>query len=228
MDKRSHKRYKVVFAVHYKNEKTFIETYIKDISMGGLFIKTNVFPNINSEVLIKLYPPHSYNPIEITGRVVHIIDEEKARKMGKDPGFGVEFLDMDKEKKSSIEAIINHFKKLEVGVYGRRRCPRMPYETEVHINIENTIVHGKTFDINLLGAYIALPKRDIPVGEEFEAVFLNIGELKYVSIRIKIVYFLEDKRAREFGKEEGYGVEFVELPQAAYIEIYKMIERWII
>jgi Tfp pilus assembly protein PilZ len=196
--------------------------------MGGLFIKTNVFPPINSEVIIKLYPPHSFNPIELTGRVVHIIDEEKAKKMGKEPGFGVEFLDMDEEKKSVIEAIINHFKKLETTVYGRRRCPRMPYETEVHIKMGKAIVPGKTLDISLLGAYIVVPKRDLPIGKEFEAIFFRVGNFKEVSVKIRIVHFLEDKKAKEFGKEEGYGVEFVELPQEAYIEIYKMMERWVI
>jgi len=217
-----------VFGVRYQNEKTFIDAYTKDISMGGLFIKTNVFPPLNSEVIIKLYPPHSYNPIELTGRVVHIIDEEKARKMGKEPGFGVEFLDMDEEKKSAIESIIKHFKKLEVGIYGRRRCPRMPYETDVHIKMGRAIIPGKTLDISLLGAYIVVPKRDLPAGSEFEAIFFRIGELKEFSAKIRIVHFLDDKRAKEFGKEEGYGVEFLELPQDAYIEIYKMMERWVI
>jgi hypothetical protein len=104
----------------------------------------------------------------------------------------------------------------------------MPYETEVHIKMGKAIVPGKTLDISLLGAYIVVPKRDLPIGKEFEAIFFRVGNFKEVSVKIRIVHFLEDKKAKEFGKEEGYGVEFVELPQEAYIEIYKMMERWVI
>ncbi len=205
-----------------------MDAYTRDISKGGLFIKTNLFPPINSDILIKLYPPFIQNPLEIKGRVVYIIDEERAKKIRREPGFGVEFLDMDDEKKSVIESIIKHFKKIEKGIHGRRRCPRMPYETEVNIRIGKAIVPGKTLDINIHGAYIAVSKRDLPVGKEFEAIFFRIGELKNVSIKIRIVHFLEDEKAKEFGKEEGYGVEFVDLPQEVYIEIYKMMERWVI
>lgn len=228
MDKRNHKRYTAIFSVRFQNENAFIDAYTRDISAGGLFIKTNVFPPINSTVLIKLHPPHAGNPIELLGRVVHVIDAEKAKKLGREPGFGIEFVDMDDEKKAAIESIIKHLKKLAVTVHGRRRCPRMPYETEVRLKKEKTIIPGRTLDISLFGAYIVVPLRNIPPGMQLDAEFAHIGELKNVPLRIRIVHYLEEKRAKELGKEEGYGVEFLNLPERVYIEIYKMMERWLI
>lgn len=60
----------------------------ENLSLNGLFVITNMNVSINDEVNFTFVVPERDVPMEIKGRVVWL------RKSGKDPGFGVEFMEV--------------------------------------------------------------------------------------------------------------------------------------
>jgi DnaJ-domain-containing protein 1/Tfp pilus assembly protein PilZ len=64
----------------------------KDISSGGLFIRSNEMPEMFAEILLRIVLPWG-GDLKLQGRAVHILTPEKARGRGSDAGIGIEFLD---------------------------------------------------------------------------------------------------------------------------------------
>lgn len=228
MERRKYPRVTATISVDFKTEDAFIETFTRDISAGGLFVKSKVIPPLNSIIRINLKPPHFSAPIELKGRVVHIVDEKKAEVLKTVPGFGVEFIDLDSETKEMLKEVVDEILRRRRRIHGRRRCPRMPYETDAVIKFKNAEVSGRTLDISILGAFVSTKFRGFKKGDEVEIELKEVGRLKGVKVKARIVHYLDKEKAGEVGKEEGYGVEFVDLPEDLYREIYALMERWLL
>ena len=95
------KRLKVAFTT----SKEFINNYIFDLSVGGLFIETNDPPNQGETLTLKVFLPDKGEELEILGEVMwsnkegHVTPERKYP-----PGIGVKFLNLSTEV---IERIIS-------------------------------------------------------------------------------------------------------------------------
>lgn len=226
MERRRCARVSATIFLWFKSEEAFIDAYTRDISAGGLFIKSKVVPPLNSIIKIKLKIPHLSAPLELEGRVVHIIDERKAEVLKTAQGFGVEFVDVDNETKEILTEVVEEIRRRRRLVYGRRRCPRMPYETDVVVRFKELEVNGRILDISIHGAFISTKFKGLKSGDELEIEMREVGRLKRVKIRAKVIHHLDKEKATAVGKEEGYGVEFINLPDDVYREIYALMERW--
>lgn len=83
----------------------FVQLYGADVSQGGMFIITEDPPPILSTVEVKLGLPEGHE-ILLAGRVVHVISVEQAKLEGRDPGVGLEFQDLDFERKMQIQQLV--------------------------------------------------------------------------------------------------------------------------
>ncbi|RLA95404.1 MAG: hypothetical protein DRG25_00295 [Deltaproteobacteria bacterium] len=88
------------FKVIYSTPKAFVNSYLFDISPGGLFIKTKKPLSPGKTINLKIFLPDEENEMEVLGEVVWANKEEKVRSERKfPPGMGVRFLNLSTEDK---------------------------------------------------------------------------------------------------------------------------------
>ncbi len=83
----------------------FVALYAGDIGQGGMFILTDDAPPLMSTIDIRLQLPEA-TAIALRGRVVHVITAEQAQRENKKAGAGIEFIEMDAERKRQIAQLI--------------------------------------------------------------------------------------------------------------------------
>ncbi len=80
----------------------FLSEYSADISLGGMFIRTEDPRPVGSMIYLQFALKDGSTLIEGLGRVVHV----NAPGEGRTPGMGVEFLNFDDESKAFIEELV--------------------------------------------------------------------------------------------------------------------------
>ena len=83
----------------------FVERYAGDISQGGMFIVTDDAPPIMSVIDVRMMLPENVE-IALRARVVHLVDKTNVTSEHMRPGVGVEFVDLDAERKRQIYQMI--------------------------------------------------------------------------------------------------------------------------
>jgi len=98
-DERTEERFYATLKVSYSSYNEFITEYTRDVSKGGIFIKTKRRHKINEIVDLSLDVAGLVKPLKIKGEVVHIeiqnVPEEEA-------GIGVKFLDIASESRQAL------------------------------------------------------------------------------------------------------------------------------
>ena len=90
-------------AVRCETWAEFVQRYASDIGQGGMFIVTDDAPPILSTIEILLKLPEATD-VRLTARVVHVAEANP--QTGGKGGIGVEFLDLDAERKKQIHQLI--------------------------------------------------------------------------------------------------------------------------
>ncbi len=100
-------RCNVSLKVTYQSFNRFIMEYTKNVSRGGMFLKTKTQHKLGTKVELFLHVPGFNEPIKITGEVVHAhflnVKDEEA-------GIGIKFLDINE---TSRHILINFVRSLE-------------------------------------------------------------------------------------------------------------------
>jgi len=106
-EQRVDKRCPVTLKVSYQTYDRFIVEYTKNVSKGGMFIKTKRPHQIYDIVDLYLHVPGLADPVHIRGEIVHV----NIINVGDDDaGVGVKFIDIDD---MSREALISFIKSQE-------------------------------------------------------------------------------------------------------------------
>lgn len=84
-------RYDQVLEVEYNTVGEFIVDYSENISKNGLFVKTDKPQPIETIVPMKITLPNG-EKLDVTGKVVHVIDPELAGQISRAAGMGIQFL----------------------------------------------------------------------------------------------------------------------------------------
>jgi len=82
--KRQATRYRCSLEVEIQTDHGFIREQAMNISIGGVFIRTNERPELESKVALKVRLPNG-QPLQTTARVVHILERSDSG------GVGLEF-----------------------------------------------------------------------------------------------------------------------------------------
>jgi uncharacterized protein (TIGR02266 family) len=104
-DRRRQIRVPKKFKVSYGTAKAFVNSYLFNLSVGGLYIKTNVPLEQGEKIHLKVFLPDKEDALEVFGEVMWSHQEE-TEISGKvfPPGMGVKFVDLPTE---SIKRIIS-------------------------------------------------------------------------------------------------------------------------
>jgi type IV pilus assembly protein PilZ len=94
--------------VAYRSVGNFITDFAVNISKGGIFINTRNPLAIGSIVKLIISLPDEAFPFDLTGRVIRVHPyDPKSKEMS---GMGLEFIDVDDEKKSRLERFVGRLR----------------------------------------------------------------------------------------------------------------------
>ena len=94
--RREHHRKPFFTTVDYATQDGVYKDFTKDISSGGVFIKTNMPFSIGQEVSLTFPIPNQQEHIKITGKIVRINDE----------GIGVKFKIANEDQRAMIKTLL--------------------------------------------------------------------------------------------------------------------------
>jgi uncharacterized protein (TIGR02266 family) len=94
------------FRVSYRTLDELVVAYTRDLSRGGLFLKTQRFLPINAVILLSLELPEGGGEVPVIARVAYVRDPQAAAAAGKTPGMGIQFLDVSIDSRQRIESFI--------------------------------------------------------------------------------------------------------------------------
>src|SRR4030042_1477104 len=95
--------------VEFKNFDQFFQEYTRNISLGGIFLKTTKMVPIQTVVEIDLKLPDREQTITLVGEVVHAIDPQTAKEQGWEPGLGIHFVDFEEVGKEVLAQYVRFF-----------------------------------------------------------------------------------------------------------------------
>lgn len=92
-----------MFRVAYSTSHAFRNSYLYDISMGGLFIESADPPNPGETIRVKIFLPDEEKEMDVLGEVVWSTRVERVTSERKyPPGMGVKFLNLSNEERIKI------------------------------------------------------------------------------------------------------------------------------
>jgi len=101
---RADPRAEVNLEIRYRSAHEFLTAYAKNISGGGIFIRTVKPLPLNSEVQLRFGLPSTPQPFAIKGLVVWT--NPYANRTAFPTGMGIKFLELDPDEKEIIEGFV--------------------------------------------------------------------------------------------------------------------------
>ncbi len=95
--------------VAYRSMDGFITDWAVNISRGGIFINTRNPLTVGTTVRLIISLPDTAFPFELTGRVTRVAEFNNPSNQV--PGMGIEFVDVDEEKRARIERFVERLRK---------------------------------------------------------------------------------------------------------------------
>jgi uncharacterized protein (TIGR02266 family) len=94
--------------VAYRTVDGFITDWAVNVSKGGMFINTRNPLPVGTTVRLIISLPDAAFPFDITGRVTRVSEfDNPANEV---PGMGIEFIDVDDEKRQRIERFVTRLR----------------------------------------------------------------------------------------------------------------------
>jgi type IV pilus assembly protein PilZ len=154
--------------VEFKSFDQFYREYSKNLSKGGIFIKSNnvLKPQTILEILLKL--PGEESDFNILGEVVHVIEPEMSEAHGWEAGMGVHFIDFDQGASEALEKYVakSYKKKPKERTPDRRSHQRIAVRLRVKFPSIDILRHDYSEDISKGGIFIQTSKPRV-VGDKF-------------------------------------------------------------
>lgn len=104
--RRAHPRVPVELKVEYQNVDQLITEYTRNISRGGLFIRSDEQLEKGTQLLFKLHVPELNEPLSLKGRVAWVRTAAEATG-SESPGMGVWFIYDSDEERTQLERTID-------------------------------------------------------------------------------------------------------------------------
>jgi uncharacterized protein (TIGR02266 family) len=103
-DRRKHPRKELNIEIVYSSLENFFYDYAVNISLGGMFIKTDNPLQVGSRINLRFSLPGSKKIIETKGRVMHTVSG-KSRTKHAQHGMGIQFQELSERDRDLIESL---------------------------------------------------------------------------------------------------------------------------
>ena len=107
--KRQNDRLQHELLVAYRTVDGFITDWAVNISRGGIFINTRNPLSVGTTVRLIISLPDTSFPFDLAGRVMRV--NEFDNPSNQVPGMGIEFVDVDDEKRARIGRFVERLRK---------------------------------------------------------------------------------------------------------------------
>lgn len=104
-DRRADQRVEIELDVHYRTVQEFLTAYSRNISGGGVFVRTPQPQPLNQKVLIRFTLPGVDRKFEIHGIVVWA--SSASSRSSFPSGMGIKFLDLQPEEQQILLDFVN-------------------------------------------------------------------------------------------------------------------------
>jgi type IV pilus assembly protein PilZ len=105
-DHRQEPRVPIGLRVDYRKMNTFFADYTKNISKGGIFIKTPSPLPVGTRFMFELAIPAFPEPVQLDGEVTWALDEALAAATSQDAGMGIRFVFDEHGRRAAFEAAV--------------------------------------------------------------------------------------------------------------------------
>ncbi len=95
--------------VAYRTVDGFITDWAVNISRGGIFINTRNPLAVGTTVRLIISLPDTAFPFDLSGRVTRVSEFDNPSNQV--PGMGIEFVDVDEDKRARIERFVERLRK---------------------------------------------------------------------------------------------------------------------
>jgi len=104
-ERRKYPRIRLIAKVAHIRGNQFHYFYSRDLSVGGIFLESDHPYPAGTTLELELVLPEIADKLRLRGRVIRV-EPPESRHMGKVPGMGIEFLDMDTETQALLADFI--------------------------------------------------------------------------------------------------------------------------
>jgi uncharacterized protein (TIGR02266 family) len=112
-DRRRAQRILLDLEVDYKCEDTFLFAYITDLSVLGIFVRTNNPEQPGTLLNLRFTLPGDEEPLAVEGEVIWINPFRPGDFNNLNPGMGVQFVDLTREVRRRLMSLIRKIAYLE-------------------------------------------------------------------------------------------------------------------
>ena len=102
--RREHARYETSIAVDYASGETFLFAYLKNISVMGIFIRTNEPLAVGTTLRLRFHVDEE-DPL-VLDREVTWINPFRPNGENLNPGMGVRFTELTRERREQVVALV--------------------------------------------------------------------------------------------------------------------------
>ena len=103
-ERREHTRYETSIAVDYASGETFLFAYLKNISVMGIFVRTNEPQAVGTRLRLRFHVDDG-DPLVLDGEVTWI-NPVRTRGENINPGMGVRFIQLTPERREQVVALV--------------------------------------------------------------------------------------------------------------------------
>jgi type IV pilus assembly protein PilZ len=114
-DRRTNERVLVDIEVDYKADDTFLFAYITDISAMGIFVQTNNPEPEGTRLNLCFRAPKEMGGklMELEGEVVWVNRHRPGDTQGRNPGMGIQFVDLTPQQREEVMRMVRTFAYLD-------------------------------------------------------------------------------------------------------------------
>jgi type IV pilus assembly protein PilZ len=112
-ERRKDERVEVDLEVDYRADDTFLFAYITDISAMGIFVRTNTPEPPGTRLNLRFTPPGGEEPLEFEGEVIWINPLREGDLENRNPGMGIQFVELAAEQRDRILQLVKTFAYLD-------------------------------------------------------------------------------------------------------------------
>ncbi len=108
-DRRQAPRVLVNIEIDYGNKDHFLFAYITDLSLTGIFVRTDTPEPAGTRLNLRFTPDAGGRVLDLEGEVIWINPFRSGTAENINPGMGIRFVDLSEEDKVALQKLITTF-----------------------------------------------------------------------------------------------------------------------
>src|SRR6267142_992893 len=123
-------------AAHLRTERGRTAAQVENISMGGLFVRTDRLEEVGVEIFVDLVKPGWKRQLTLNARITSRLDAVDGRLSRRMPGMGIQFLKLDDKQHDRLVSLL-------------RELGAPEEDLQVTLNEEATELELRALDLDL-------------------------------------------------------------------------------